>query len=84
MIFGPFLKWGSDDLTNLANRLKTLLFIFFIVALFIWYLSYRGPILSIVFFVFSAWIITSSLFELTNFISLKPKYHFPGTKLLFP
>ncbi|MBD22089.1 MAG: hypothetical protein CL572_00275 [Alphaproteobacteria bacterium] len=81
MIFGPFLKWGSDDLTNLANRLKTLLFIFFIVALFIWYLSYRGPILSIVFFVFSAWIITSSLFELTNFISLKPKLKFKKVPL---
>ena len=33
MILVPYLKWGNDDLTNLINRLKTLLFIFFIVAL---------------------------------------------------
>ena len=31
MIFGPFLKWGNDDLTNLINRLKTLLFIFLLL-----------------------------------------------------
>ena len=28
MIFGPFLKWGNDDLINLVSRLKVLLFIF--------------------------------------------------------
>ena len=73
MIFGPFLKWGNDDLISLINRLKALLFIFLVIALFVWYLNYRGPILSIIFFMFSALIITSSLFELKNFISLKPK-----------
>ena len=76
MIFGPFLKWGSDDLINLVSRLKVLLFIFLFSALLIWYLNYRGPVLSIIFFIFSGLIITSSLFELTNFISLKPKIKF--------
>ena len=76
MIFGPFLKWGNDDLINLVSRLKVLLFIFLFSALLIWYLNYRGPVLSIIFFIFSGLIITSSLFELTNFISLKPKIKF--------
>ena len=31
MIFGPFLKWGNDDFINLINRLKVLLFIFFLL-----------------------------------------------------
>ena len=76
MIFGPFLRWGNDDIVNIIYRLKILLLIFFILALSIWYLNYRGPILSIIFFIFSAWIITSSLFELTNFINVKPKFKF--------
>ena len=79
MIFGPFLKWGNDDLISLINRLKALLFIFLVIALFVWYLNYRGPILSIIFFMFSALIITSSLFELKNFISLKPKLKFKSS-----
>ena len=74
MIFSPFLKWGNDDLRNMIRRLKVLLITFFVVALFTWYLNYGGPILSIIFFIFSAWIITSSLFELTNFISFSPKF----------
>ncbi len=81
MIFGPFLKWGNDDLISLINRLKALLFIFLVIALFVWYLNYRGPILSIIFFMFSALIITSSLFELKNFISLKPKLKFKKVPL---
>ena len=81
MIFGPFLKWGNDDLISLINRLKALLFILLVVALSVWYLNYRGPILSIIFFMFSALIITSSLFELKNFISLKPKLKFKKVPL---
>ena len=81
MIFGPFLKWGNDDFFNLINRLKILLFIFFIVALFVWYLNFGGPILSIIFFIFSSWIVTSSLFEFTKFISLKPKLTFKKVPL---
>ena len=80
MIFGPFLKWGNDDLISLINRLKALLFIFLVIALFVWYLNYRGPIISII-FMFSALIITSSLFELKNFISLKPKLKFKQVPL---
>ena len=60
MIFGPFLKWGNDDLINLINRLKVLLFIFLFSALFVWYLNFGGPILSIVFIFSSGLIITSS------------------------
>ena len=81
MIFGPFLKWGNDDLISLINRLKLCYFIFLVIALFVWYLNYRGPILSIIFFMFSALIITSSLFELKNFISLKPKLKFKKVPL---
>ena len=81
MVFGPFLKWGNDDLISLINRLKALLFIFLVIALFVWYLNYRGPIISIIFFMFSALIITSSLFELKNFISLKPKLKFKKVPL---
>ena len=81
MIFGPFLKWGNDDFINLINRLKVLLLIFFLVALLVWYINFRGPILSIIFFIFSSWIITSSLFEFTKFISLKPKLKFKKVPL---
>ena len=73
MMFGPFLRWEKDDMNNLLSRIKILLLILFLVSLTVWYLNYKGPVLSIIFFAFSAWIITSSLFELLNFLSFKPR-----------
>ena len=72
MMFGPFLKWQKDDISNLLSRIKILLLILFLVSLTVWYLNFKGPILSVIFFAFSAWIITSSLFELSKFASFNP------------
>jgi cytochrome c-type biogenesis protein CcmF len=73
MMFGPFLKWEKDDIGNLISRIKILLLVLFLISLAVWYLNFKGPILSIIFFAFSAWIITSSLFELLKYLSFKPK-----------
>ena len=72
MIIGPFLRWGSDDLGKLLVRLKTLLILFILTSMILWYLNFGGPILSIIFFIFSSWIIISSIFELGKFITFKP------------
>ena len=72
MMFGPFLKWEKDDIGNLISRIKILLLVLFLISLAIWYLNFKGPILSIIFFAFSAWIVTSSLFELLKYLSFKP------------
>jgi Cytochrome c biogenesis factor len=74
MMFGPFLKWEKDDIGNLISRIKILLLILFLVSLAVWYLNFKGPILSIIFFAFSAWIITSSLFELLKYDPLNLSY----------
>ena len=54
MIFGPFLKWGTDDVFNLLSRLKVLLISFLVLSMIIWYLNYQGPIISILFFILSS------------------------------
>ena len=72
MIIGPLLRWGSDDLGKLLVRLKTLLILFILTSMILWYLNFGGPILSIIFFIFSSWIIISSIFELGKFITFKP------------
>ena len=74
MIFGPFLKWGTDDVFNLLSRLKVLLISFLAISMVIWYLNYQGPIISILFFILSSWLITSSLFELSKFFVFKPRF----------
>ena len=74
MIFGPFLKWGTDDVFNLLNRLKVLLISFLVISMIIWYLNYQGPIISILFFILSSWLITSSLFELSKFFVFRPSF----------
>ena len=74
MIFGPFLKWGTDDVFNLLSRLKVLLISFLVISMIIWYLNYQGPIISILFFILSSWLITSSLFELSKFFVLSPSF----------
>ena len=74
MIFGPFLKWGADDVFNLLSRLKVLLISFLVISMIIWYLNYQGPILSILFFILSSWLITSSLFELSKFFVFSPSF----------
>ncbi len=73
MMLGPFMRWGKDDIKNLLSRLSILLIVLVFVSLFVWYLNFGGPILSIIFFILSAWIIISSLFEFSKFISLSPK-----------
>jgi len=74
MIFGPFLKWGTDDVFNLLSRLKVLLISFLVISMVIWYLNYQGPIISILFFILSSWLITSSLFELSKFFVFRPSF----------
>ena len=74
MIFGPFLKWGTDDVFNLLSRLKVLLISFLVLSMIIWYLNYQGPIISILFFILSSWLITSSLFELSKFFVFSPSF----------
>ena len=76
MVFGPFLKWKKDDLFKLLDRLKILIILLFIISLFVWYISYEGPVLSIIFFVFAAFVILSSSFEFTKAIKFKPKITF--------
>ena len=71
MIFGPFLKWEKDDILNLLSRLRILFLLFFIFSLIVWYLNFQGPVLAVISLVIASWIITSSLFELTEFINLK-------------
>ena len=73
MMFGPFMRWGKDDIRNLLSRLYILLIILIFISLLMWYLNFGGPIISIIFFILSAWIITSSLFEFSKFISISPK-----------
>ena len=74
MIFGPFLKWQKDDIKKLLSRIKILLLVLFLITIVVWYINFRGPVVSIIFFAFSAWIIASSLFEFLNFFSIKPKF----------
>ena len=76
MVFGPFLKWKKDDLFKLLDRLKILIILLFIISLFVWYISYEGPVLSIILFVFAAFVILSSSFEFTKAIKFKPKITF--------
>ncbi len=74
MILGPFIKWGKDDLKLLVERLKYLLLLIFLLSIFIWYLSFGGPVLSILFFVLGGSLIASSIYELVFFsISRKNK-----------
>ncbi len=77
MIFGPYLKWGKDDIKKLLNRLKTLLLIFLILSIFVWYLNYKGPVISLVFFILAVWIIASSFFEFFNVLNSNIKKKIP-------
>jgi len=63
MIVGPFIKWGRDDLKFLISRLKNLIFLLFFASMFLWYINFGGPILSIVFFVLGGCLILSSFYE---------------------
>ena len=66
MIVGPYLKWGKDDFQKLINRLKVLIVLLILVSIFIWYLNFNGPVLSIIFFVLASWIVVSSIFEIVE------------------
>ena len=73
MILGPYIKWGKDDLILLLNRIKFLLIIFIIISLVVWYLSYKDPVLSIIFIILGSWIILSSIYEIFQFFHSKKK-----------
>ena len=64
MMIGPFLKWNKDDIFKLVSRLKFLIVSIFIITLFFWYIFNKGPVISIVFFTFAIWLITSSVYEI--------------------
>ena len=73
MILGPYIKWGKDDLILLLNRIKVLLLIFILISLVVWYLSYKDPVLSIIFIILGSWIILSSVYEIFQFLISKKK-----------
>ena len=77
MIIGPFLRWGKDDIYKLALRIKEALFFIILVSIVIWYLNYKGPVLSILFFILSSWICVGSITEIIenvqNNLKLKKK-----------
>ena len=76
MIVGPFIKWGRDDLKYLISRLKNLIFLLFFASMFIWYMNFGGPILSIVFFVLGGCLILSSFYEFFLLLSRTTKKRF--------
>ena len=71
MIMGPFIRWGRDDIILILDRIKILLVSFLILALAIWYVNYKDPVLSIIFLILGGCIILSSLFELLHFMKSK-------------
>lgn len=73
MIFGPFLRWGKDDFFQLIKRLKVFLYTIFIISLCYWYFQHKGPVLAIISFTFSIWLIVGSLFELFSHARIKYK-----------
>ncbi len=68
MIVGPYLNWGKDDFQKLIARLKFLIVLLILVSIFIWYLNFNGPVLSIIFFILASWIVVSSIFEIAESI----------------
>lgn len=79
MMIGPFLKWRKDDIFKLASRLKFLIFLIFIITLSSWYMFNKGPVIAVIFFTFSIWLIVSSIFEVfsisrTQFLNKKKDF----------
>ena len=78
MILGPLMKWGRDDLKQIFFRLKPVIFINFLLMLLVWYFTYRGPVVAVIFIALAIWLATSSLFEIYQLvlINLKKKKSF--------
>ncbi len=75
MIFGPFLKWGKDDLYHMVNRIKYLLYSILIFSMFFWYLQYKSPVLSIIAFTMSIWLGIGCFFEIFHQFKIRYKNH---------
>ncbi|MFL2660902.1 MAG: heme lyase CcmF/NrfE family subunit [Alphaproteobacteria bacterium] len=71
MILGPYVRWGNDDLILILNRMRVVIVVFFITSLFVWYVNYKDPILSIIFITLGCWIVISSIFEIFQFSKVK-------------
>ncbi len=78
MILGPLMKWGRDDLKQIFFRLRPVIFINFLLMLLVWYFTYRGPVVAVIFIALAIWLATSSLFEIYQLvlINLKKKKSF--------
>jgi cytochrome c-type biogenesis protein CcmF len=63
MGIGPFLSWKRADLGGIFDRLKTVAGISLVVALVIWYLDTKGPVLAILALMFATFLLLSSLLE---------------------
>ena len=68
MILGPYLNWRKDDFYKILERLKLLLLLLLFLGILVWYLNHKGPVIAIVFFILSLWVIASSIFELYNHV----------------
>ena len=82
MVFGPFLKWGRDDIANIFKRLRYLILLSFFLILFAFYLNQKGPVISVIFIYFGIWLAFSSLFEIliivkNNFLIKRKLYKIP-------
>ena len=44
-----------------------------LISLVVWYLSYKDPVLSIIFIILGSWIILSSIYEIFQFVQTKKK-----------
>ena len=64
MMFGPFLHWGKNDVVTIYTRIRLVLLVSFILLLIIWYLTYKGPVIAIIFISLASWLAFSSLFEI--------------------
>ena len=73
MIIGPYIRWGKDDIILMLNRIKVLLIIFIMISLVVWYISYKDPVLSIIFIILGSWIVLSSVYEIFQFFKFRKK-----------
>jgi cytochrome c-type biogenesis protein CcmF len=60
---GPFLSWKRADLGGIADRLKWVAGISLAVALMVWYLDTKGPILAVLALLFATFLLLSVLQE---------------------
>ena len=82
MIMGPFVRWGKDDLINIVDRIKILLFSLILISFVIWYLNYKDPVLSVIFIILGCWVILSSIYEIIQSIKINRKLSSISKKML--